>query len=213
MSGLPSIACPCCNVMMPLEAWIAHAATREAFLALASLHPSQRLPMTVMRYIGLFSPLKQNLRWERIADLMVEIKDLIAAGTVGVKHQTLPAPLEYWLMGMEECLARRDRLTLPLSSHGYLKTIVAGYSNKAEAGAEKADHDRRGGFTPVGGQVARMEPGRNPGMLATTAPAKPRAAMPAHIKDQLKQFTRSPDTNPGDTAPPLPATQGENHGD
>lgn len=46
MSGLPSVHCPCCNVQLPLEGWIAHAATREAFLALAALHPSVRLPMT-----------------------------------------------------------------------------------------------------------------------------------------------------------------------
>lgn len=173
MSSLPSVACPCCNVQLPLEAWIAHTATREAFLALAGLHPSLRLPMTALRYVGLFAPAKQAMRWERIHDLLLEVRDLIASGRCSHKHQDVAAPLDYWLNAMEECLARRDSLTLPLNSHGYLKSIVVGYGTKAEAKAEVRVEQTRQGAAGAGGGADRAQ----------------RTNMPTSIKAQLKQFT------------------------
>lgn len=174
MSGLPSVSCPCCNITLPLEAWIAHTATREAFLALAGLHPSLRLPMTALRYVGLFAPAKQTMRWERIHDLLLEVRDLIASGRCSHKHQEVAAPLDYWLNAMEECLARRDSLTLPLSSHGYLKSIVVGYGSKAEAKKEDRIEQTRQGAAGAGGGEDRAA----------------RTGMPASIKEQLKHFTQ-----------------------
>jgi hypothetical protein len=132
MTGLPIVACPVCGTKIPLEVWIACTATREAFLALASLHPSQRLPWTAMRYAALFAPARQTMRWERIADVLREIGELVSSGRVEWKHQTLPAPLDYWLNGMEALLAKTD-LRRPLSNHNYLKAVVAGMSDQAAA--------------------------------------------------------------------------------
>ncbi|MFZ5483513.1 MAG: hypothetical protein ACOZB0_04710 [Pseudomonadota bacterium] len=195
--SLPSVACPCCNVQLPLEAWIAHAATREAFIALASLHPSQRLPMAAMRYVGLFAPTKQTMRWERIADLLVELRGLIAAGRVEHRHQSHPAPLDYWIDAMEEALSRRDSLNLPLGSHGYLKSIVLGYASKAGAQAERAAHDRLAGNTPVG---AVSQPPTS-GAESSQPSDRQRQRMPESIKAQLKQFQQ-----PG--LGPNPSTKG-----
>lgn len=136
MSGLPIVACPCCNVQLPLEAWIAASSTREAFLALAELHPSLRLPKTALRYVGLFAPIKQTMRWERIADLLLEVREMVSTGRVEWKHQSLAAPLDYWLAGMETLLAKSD-LRRPLGSHNYLKAVVAGMSEQAVAGDEQ----------------------------------------------------------------------------
>lgn len=176
MTGLPSVACPCCNVQLPLEAWISNAATREAFLSLAALHPSQRLPMTAMRYVGLFAPARQTMRWDRIADLLMEIRDLISSGRVEYRHQNLPAPMDYWLNAMEECLTRRATLTLPLTSHGYLKSIVVGYSSKAEAKAEQHTEQTRQGHAGTGGAAQRAE-------------RTGKAEMPSSVRDVLKQIS------------------------
>lgn len=151
--SLPAVSCPCCNVQLPLEAWISNAATREAFLALAQLHPSMRLPMTCLRYIGLFAPVKHAMRWERIADLMGEVKTLISQGTVDWKHQVLPAPLEYWLAGMEQVLAKPD-LKRPLVNHNYLKAVVAGLGDQAATSEEKRRLTQGRGETPIGAPVA-----------------------------------------------------------
>jgi len=147
--SLPAVSCPCCNVQLPLEAWIAHTATREAFMALAGLHPSMRLPMTCLRYVGLFAPAKRTLRWERIADLLREVADMMRNGRVEWKHQSLPAPLDYWLTGMETLLAKSD-LKRPLSNHNYLKAVVAGMSEQAQASAETQRLTQGRGETPVG---------------------------------------------------------------
>lgn len=145
--SLPAVACPCCNVQLPLEAWISNTATREAFLALAGLHPSMRLPMTCLRYVGLFAPIKQTMRWERIADLLAEVRELISTGRVEWKHQSLAAPLDYWLTGMETLLAKSD-LRRPLANHNYLKAVVAGMSEQSQAGDEQRRVSQARGETP-----------------------------------------------------------------
>lgn len=175
--GLPAITCPCCNVAMPLEAVFAHQGARDAFLALAGLHPSQRLAMTALRYIGLFAPARQAMRWDRIADLMNEIRELVSSGRVSWKHQEHAAPLDYWISAMETMLAD-PVLRRPLSSHNYLKAIVAGMGERVEARAEQRDEDARAGRTPVG--APRREP-------ATPAPPKPRMA-PEAAREKINQF-------------------------
>lgn len=150
MSGLPIVACPCCNVQLPLEAWIAHSSTREAFLALAELHPSLRLPKVTLRYVGLFAPIKQTMRWERIADLLLEVRQMVSTGRVEWKSQSLPAPLDYWMAGMETLLAKGD-LRRPLANHNYLKAVVAGMSEQAAGAAEEKRIAGGRGETPTGG--------------------------------------------------------------
>lgn len=176
MTGLPIVACPVCGTKIPLEVWIACTATRDAFLALASLHPSQRLPMTALRYTSLFAPARQTMRWERIADVLREVGELVATGRVDWKHQTLPAPLDYWLGGMEALLAKAD-LRRPLANHNYLKAVVAGMSDQAEAKAEVRTEQTRQGVAGTGGAAARAE-------------RTGKAEMPQSIKAQLAQFTQ-----------------------
>ena len=173
MSGLPVVACPCCNVQLPLEGWIANTAAREAFLALAGLHPSMRLPMTCLRYVGLFAPIKHTMRWERIADLLNEVRELISTGRVTWKHQELPAPLDYWLTGMETLLAKGD-LRRPLANHNYLKAVVAGMSEQAQAGDEQRRIAGGRGETPVSSPLSqRGERGDSDPAGQATAPSIP----------------------------------------
>ncbi len=137
--------------------------------------------MTTLRYVGLFAPRKQTMRWERIADLLAEVQALIATGTVEWKHQVLPAPLDYWLAGMEDMLSRPD-LKVPLGGHNYLKAVVAGMSETRQASAESRALAQGRGETPVGGVVAGVKPDPAP------VPTPARAGMPVHIREQLNAF-------------------------
>lgn len=187
--SLPAVSCPCCNVQLPLEAWLAHTGTREAFLALAGLHPSMRLPMTALRYVGLFAPAKQTMRWERIADLLAEVRELISSGRVSWRHQDLPAPLDYWLAGMETLLAKTD-LRRPLSNHNYLKAVVAGMSDQAEAGKEAKEEEGKQHQALARGQSEPISAGDTARGAAGAAGIKPgRAAMPESIRSQIRNFT------------------------
>jgi len=84
---------------------------------------------------------------------------------------------------MTEMLAKRDALTLPLKGHGYLLTIIAGFSEKAEAKKEAQIEAARGGRTPVGGAPAPAP--AQPAPTAPAAPATPRKPMPAAVKQAL----------------------------
>ena len=186
--SLPVVACPCCNVQLPLEAWIAHQGAREAFLALAGLHPSMRLPYTTMRYVGLFGPRKQTMRWDRIADLFREVKELIGSGRVAWKAQDLPAPLDYWLNGMETLLAKDD-LRRPLTNHNYLKAVVAGMSEQASAAIEQKRISGGRGETPVGHTPRPSPPAPLP--LAGEG-RKSRKAAPVSLTETLKALNLTP---------------------
>lgn len=174
--GLPAITCPCCNVALPMEAVFAHQGARDAFLALAGLHPSQRLAMTALRYVGLFAPARQAMRWDSIADRMREVQDLISSGRVSWKHQDHAAPLDYWINGMEIMLADTG-LRRPITGHNYLKAIVAGMGERVEAKAEQQSEDRRAGRTLVG--APRLEP-------STPAPPSPRMT-PELAREKINQ--------------------------
>lgn len=153
MSGLPTITCPGCNAVMSLDVALGHAGARDALLSLATLHPSgTRLQLLALRYAGLFAPRKQNMRFDRLAAVLAELKALVESGRgewQGIAH---PAPLDYWMNAMEAMLARRDAgaLETPLANHNYLRAIVAGYSEKQQAADERKQEDARAGRTPVG---------------------------------------------------------------
>ncbi|MGH8040341.1 MAG: hypothetical protein ACREPD_21710, partial [Stenotrophomonas sp.] len=61
----------------------------------------------------------------------------------GVRRPTSPAA---WAAGIEQMLAQRYSLTLPLESHGYLRAVVYGLADKADAAAERQrEADARAG--------------------------------------------------------------------
>lgn len=183
--SLPVIACPVCGTRIPLEVWLACTATREAFSALAGLHPSNRLPWTAMRYAALFGPVKQTMRWERIADVLREIGQLISSGRVDWKGTDLPAPLDYWLQGMDTLLAKDD-LRRPLANHNYLRAVVAGMSEQSAATSEQKRITGGRGETPIGAPAVPPRPhageGRGEGNRAARKPA------PVSLAETLKSL-------------------------
>lgn len=102
--------------------------------------------------------------------------------------------VDYWLMGMDT-LTSKDDLRRPLTSHNLLRAVVASYSDAALASAEKERLTGGRGETPP--RSAGVPPASTPkaGEDACTtgrpAPHQPRAAMPAHIRDTLRNFAFS----------------------
>ncbi|MCB1909951.1 MAG: hypothetical protein KDH15_21530 [Rhodocyclaceae bacterium] len=151
MTRLPLITCPSCNAEMTLDVALGHQGGRDAVRALAELDPGNRLLPATVRYVALFSPPKQKQRLDRFAALVREVAELVRPAKLEYRGRLLPAPRDYWVAAMDEMCVRRESLSLPLKSHGYLKTIVAGYAEKAAATAEARTEAQRGGRTPVGG--------------------------------------------------------------
>lgn len=173
--SLPDITCPACGIATPLESIIGHQGARDALLALATLHPSAtRLPMLSVRYVGLFAPAKQKMRFDRLAAVLDEIKALISTGTVEWDGITYAAPLPYWMDAMEAMLARQAEMELPLRNHNYLRKVVSGNLRRDQAAAERKQEDQRTGRTQTGG----LPPPPPPPPVATAPKPAPAYSKP-----------------------------------
>ena len=132
------MTCPCCGSEFPWEAGLVEGDAKRLGAVLAELEPP--VARAAMAYLRLFKPPKSALRLTRAIKLLQEVVTLIEAGSVcrdersGVRRA---APAVLWVAGIEQMLQQGERLTLPLSSHGYLREVVYGLADKADAVAER----------------------------------------------------------------------------
>lgn len=130
--------CPHCAFQGEIEAFFADAEGKRLSAVMAEL-PAE-CGRAVLGYLRLFKPAKTALRTARAVKLAREVAELIGAGSVckdersGVRRPASPA---MWAAGIEQMLAQRDRLSLPLESHGYLRAVVFGLADHADAAAER----------------------------------------------------------------------------
>jgi hypothetical protein len=110
-------------------------AGREALkTALALPHP---LNKQVLAYIGLFRPRSRSLTWDRVDKLLKELLEPIEAGKLVRNHRTHVVTIEIWQAALDELLAKRDTLRLPMKTHGLLYEITAGLAEKSAAKQER----------------------------------------------------------------------------
>lgn len=165
------LTCPCCGFVGEPEGYLAEAQWRDA-LSCALKLPAP-LGDRLVRYLGLFRPAKRALSPDRAARILTELLEPIAEARVERNGRSWPAPLDYWSSALDDVLARRDSLQLPLKSHGYLLEIVAGIANKAEGRAEtKREESRAYAFTRDTTQPAGLQ----------------RAAMPAEFRALVQKL-------------------------
>lgn len=172
------LTCPSCGAVMSLDVLIAHQGAREAVVhALDVPAPLGRL---LVQYVALFRPAKRELSIERVGRILAELLPLIRAAQIERGGRVWPAPLDYWVSAIEEMLERREKLTLPLKSHGYLLEIIAGIGNRAESRAEtKREAERAYPF-----HEARSTAGPVPVAQAERAP------MPAQTREAIDKLLR-----------------------
>lgn len=172
-------SCPACGATMSLDTIIGHEGARAAVI-IALKFPAP-LGNLLVQYLALFRPATRQLSFDRVAGLLNELLPMIEAAKIMRNGRLWSAPQDYWAMALTEMIMKRDNLTLPLKSHGYLLAIIEGYSNKAEAKQEAQTEARRGGQTPVGGNQkhVRTEP--------VEVSVKPRSIMPESVKSFLRK--------------------------
>jgi hypothetical protein len=173
-------SCPACGATFSLDTLLGNEGARDAVMAaLAMPAPIGKL---LVQYLGLFRPAQRQLSFDRVANLLNELLPMISAACIERNGRTWSAPQDYWKQALEEMLGKRDNLTLPLKSHGYLLAIIEGYSSKAEARQESQNEARKGGHTPVGGTSIAASPA-----VKKQEVAKPKSTMPAHVKAALRK--------------------------
>lgn len=146
------LCCPVCSTEFPIEAGLIDGDGKRLAAMLAELDPA--VGRALIGYLRLFKPPKTALRSARAVKLAREVADLITAGDVSRDERTgvrRPATPGLWAAGMEQMAAQRDRLSLPLESHGYLRAVVFGLADQADARAEqqREEQARRGGARPA----------------------------------------------------------------
>jgi len=91
-----------------------------------------RLGRAILGYLRLFSPAKRGLRTTRAIKLVEELMVAVNAGSVTRDARTAdskPASPAMWTAGIDQMLAQRERLTLPLDNHHYLRAVVFGIAS------------------------------------------------------------------------------------
>lgn len=146
------LTCPACGAVSSLDGLLQHDAARAAMAAAYAL--SAPLGVALLRYMALFRPAARSLTWDRVASLTEELLPMIESGRIERNRREYAVPRESWVLGLEQIVNQRDKLTLPLKSHGYLLEILAGLAEKAEAARVSQQEAIARGETPTGASAA-----------------------------------------------------------
>lgn len=141
------VSCPNCGATSSLDTLIQHEAASTALAEALGL--SGALGRLIIQYLGLFRPAKRQLTMDRVATLMAELAPMIHSARVSHGGSVYAAPVAAWQAALEQMLGSRDKLSLPLKTHGYLIAIIAGQANSQAARSEASSNRQRAGITPV----------------------------------------------------------------
>ncbi|GKS97012.1 hypothetical protein [Acidovorax sp. SUPP2825] len=131
------LACPVCSAELTFEQLLGHMESGRTFDRLAAV--SVPLGTLVMQYLTLFTPASQRLTNTKKLRLIDQLLPGLEARSITHKGRDWAAPLAHWAQAIEQMLTARamDRLTLPMTNHSYLYTILAGMADKLEGQAEQ----------------------------------------------------------------------------
>lgn len=178
------MTCPSCGATSSLDALIGHEAARSILVQAMEQTPVGK---RLIRYAALFRPPTRNLSWDRFATLIGPVLDMTRDARIEKDGRTWAAPTEVWISAIDEIMTRRDegKLTLPLKSHGYLLSIIAGQAGKAEATAETGKQNAARGVTPVGEHASHRD-FKSPKKAEKSSPETAKAEM-EKVKQALKK--------------------------
>lgn len=125
------VKCSACGAIHSLDALVANEAASQALNA--ALLVNGELGRALIGYLGLFRPAKSSLTFERVATILNELSPMIISGKIQRDGREFSAPPEVWIYGINQMLASRQTLKLPMKSHGYLLEIIAGFKPASTA--------------------------------------------------------------------------------
>ncbi|WP_027996495.1 hypothetical protein [Simplicispira psychrophila] len=175
--SVENLACPVCSATLNFEQILGRLEADRTFDRMVTL--SVPLGTLVLQYLTLFTPPKQRLTNSKKLRLMAQLLPDLERRAITHKGRDWPAPLPAWAAAIEQMLSARanDRLTLPMTGHAYLYSIVAAQADKHEAAQEQQhEQERRMGPRPATThapvQVAQaLQPA--PRLAAPATPAGP----------------------------------------
>ena len=129
--------CPRCDFKAPTVSFLK--AADEGLLIVAVLKLPPAIQGHYLSYFSLFHPKSGcAVSISKAERLTNELAELVNKGYVSQKGQIdRSCPPRLWAMAMEQMLERAGSLTLPLKTHGYLKTIAYDLATKENSGQEQ----------------------------------------------------------------------------
>jgi hypothetical protein len=155
------VCCPVCDTEFPVEAGFAEADGKRLAAVLAGLDGV--LGRTLLGYLRLWKPAKTQLRVAKAVKIAQEVAALVDTGEVRRGGIGRPATSIMWAAGIEQMLGSRDKLRLPLTSHGYLIEVVFGMADRVDAAQERSQEqnlrkgDRREAPPPAAASKLQSE--------------------------------------------------------
>ncbi|AST87999.1 hypothetical protein CIG66_17050 [Ralstonia pseudosolanacearum] len=191
---LPEVCCPNCRVRMSLDVLLADDGVRDMLLALVDVHPAgDTFVKPLLRYIGLFGPKKTQLSSGRMANLIRELEPELRAAQVKRDGTVYAAPMELWASAFSYAVdqANLGRLELPLKSHGWLRSVIAGQAARAASQAEAGLEEQRRGIAGAGTPAARRQSTTTTvGPAPVSAQLPEKTEMPDHVRNALNNLKK-----------------------
>lgn len=124
------LRCPKCAATGDVLLFVEAEQTRQTLMRLLVRNP---IGLLVLRYVDLHKPATRDMSSDRWNKLAVEVMDLVEQGSLPYQGRAIPAPLEAWQYAVDEAYKQRDagKLTLPLSGHGWITSVIAAYKTAA----------------------------------------------------------------------------------
>ena len=129
--------CQTCGTSAPIEWFLSETEHRQICAVLVKL--PKEIQAVIFHYLALFKPTTgRAIQAKKASRLMAEINEMVTAGHIQVDRKVArPCPPRLWAQAMEQMIERRDRLSLPMPNHNYLKSIAWDLADQADAQAER----------------------------------------------------------------------------
>lgn len=119
------LQCPCCDAIFNIEEGFTAIEGKKLAALLAGVEPL--LGKAILSYLRLFSSTKRGLKLTKAIKLVDDLLTLVKTGTVmrdARTNEAKKATIEIWVAAIEQMIEQRDKLTLPLSNHNYLRAVT-----------------------------------------------------------------------------------------
>jgi hypothetical protein len=174
-----SFDCPYCGKTIDIIQGMELAAGNEWTALIQSIPPS--MIGALLRYLEMFKPVKQSLRWSRRLALTQELMPMIKSGTVKRHGVEYAMPMQAWEGEMMKLVSNKPAsLVLPLKSNGYLLQIMVGRVEKNLAAAEAQQIEAQRNRGHVGAQTGMQPVGAVVGKAAASKPEHKQKSAPPH---------------------------------
>jgi hypothetical protein len=134
------MTCPGCGGTFSAEAWANDANIRQ-FIRVLSEMPTT-VTFRLLQYLSMFRPHGRGLQWAKALRLAGEISDMVKKAHIQWDNKPArPIDARIWGMAMERMIASPPK-RLPITSHGYLRSIAYEIADETDKGRENAENKK-----------------------------------------------------------------------